>query len=485
MKKLFILLLIPLFFISCGSKSEEIHEPEVVTDINGHSVAVLLGSVQDMIVSNETENCEILRMASLPEVIAAVSHGKAEYALIDEASLLGFNMDASGLKSVKFSGYDTDIAVAFNNVNGAVLQLDFDTYIKQIKEDGTLKEMFDRWTGPNMDNVQMPTFEMNSTEKPIEIGILFSDPPFSYIKDNELVGFEVEMTYRWAAANGHCVHFNNLEFASMIAALQTGKIDMIVSCMAITEERKEKVLFSEPYYNCGVACVFPSGKEVSDVPMDEKMKQAFEDNMVEEGRWKMILWGLWETVVISFWSLIFGTILGSGICYLGMRKNRFAQGFAKVYVDFMRGIPILVFLMILFYVVFSSAGLSARGVAVIAFSLNFAAFAGEMFRSGIEGVDKGQYEAAWAMGFSKIKTFFWVILPQSLRQIIPVYKGEAVSLIKNTSIVGYIAIQDLTKVSDIIRSRTFDAFFPLLIITVMYFLLAWLLGLLLDRINVK
>ncbi len=103
-----------------------------------------------------------------------------------------------------------------------------------------------------------------------------------------------------------------------------------------------------------------------------------------------------------------------------------------------------------------------------------------MYRTGIEGVDKGQTEAGIAMGFTKVKTFVYIVLPQAAKRILPVYKGEVISLVKMTSIVGYIAVQDLTKASDIIRSRTFDAFFPLIMVAVLYFLVSWLLMLLLG-----
>ena len=101
--------------------------------------------------------------------------------------------------------------------------------------------------------------------------------------------------------------------------------------------------------------------------------------------------------------------------------------------------------------------------------MNFAAYVSEIFRTGIEGVDSGQSEAGIAMGFSRVQTFLHVVLPQTARRILPVYKGEFISLVKMTSIVGYIAVQDLTKASDIIRSRTFDAFFPLIMVAILYF----------------
>ena len=153
--------------------------------------------------------------------------------------------------------------------------------------------------------------------------------------------------------------------------------------------------------------------------------------------------------------------------------------------DIVRGVPVLVFLMVMFYIVFASSGITARWVAIIAFAINFGSYTSEMFRTGIKGVDRGQTEAGLAMGFTPFATFRLFVVPQALKNIIPVFKGEAVSLIKNTSVVGYIAIQDLTKVSDIIRSRTFDAFFPLIFISIIYFILAWLLGKFLDRMAGK
>ena len=107
----------------------------------------------------------------------------------------------------------------------------------------------------------------------------------------------------------------------------------------------------------------------------------------------------------------------------------------------------------------------------------------EIFRTGVEGIDRGQTEAGIAMGFGRFGTFFHIVLPQTVQRILPVYRGEFISLVKMTSIVGYIAVQDLTKASDIIRSRTFDAFFPLVLVAVLYFLIAWVLMLALEYVE--
>jgi polar amino acid transport system substrate-binding protein len=145
---------------------------------------------------------------------------------------------------------------------------------------------------------------------------------------------------------------------------------------------------------------------------------------------------------------------------------------------------VLVLLMLIFYVVFASVNISPVFVAVIAFGMNFAAYISEIFRAGVQSIDRGQTEAAIAIGFTPAQSFVHIILPQTIQRILPVYKGEFISLVKMTSIVGYIAVQDLTKASDIIRSRTFDAFFPLIIVAVLYFGIAWVLTLALERVEI-
>lgn len=202
---------------------------------------------------------------------------------------------------------------------------------------------------------------------------------------------------------------------------------------------------------------------------------SFYDNIIHQKRYLIIIEGLKTTMVISVLATLLGTLLGGLICFMRMSSRRLMQVPAKIYISLLRGMPVLVLLMIIFYVVFASVDIDPVFVSVIAFGLNFAAYVSEMYRSGIEGVDPGQAEAGIAMGFTRAQTFFHIVLPQAIRRILPVYKGEMISLVKMTSVVGYVAVQDLTKASDIIRSRTFDAFFPLVMVAVLYFMISLLL----------
>lgn len=202
---------------------------------------------------------------------------------------------------------------------------------------------------------------------------------------------------------------------------------------------------------------------------------SFRNNIILEDRYLLIWDGLKTTVIISVFSTLLGTLLGGLFCFMRMSARRWLSVPARIYIAILRGTPVLVLLMLIFYVVFASINIDPVLVAIIAFGMNFGAYAAEIFRTGIQGVDKGQMEAGIALGFTRVSTFVNIVLPQTIHRILPVFKGEFISLVKMTSVVGYIAVQDLTKASDIIRSRTFDAFFPLVMIAILYFLISWVL----------
>ena len=215
----------------------------------------------------------------------------------------------------------------------------------------------------------------------------------------------------------------------------------------------------------------------------ENISGSINSNLLVEDRWRIMLDGLAVTVRVSLWSILLATAIGSLLCALRMNRRHWMQMAVRRYVELMRAVPILVLLLLLFYVILTDVPLSGTWVAIISFMLYFSAYFCETFRTGIEGVGRGQWEAGYALGLSPAVTFMKVILPQALVRIIPVFKGQIVTLVKSTSILGYVAVVDLAKSGDLIRSRTFDAFFPLLLVAVAYLALSWLLGLLLDMLQ--
>ena len=212
------------------------------------------------------------------------------------------------------------------------------------------------------------------------------------------------------------------------------------------------------------------------------LTESFTNNLIAEERYRMILDGLQVTLLITLCAALLGTLLGGLVCWMRMSQRRWLQQVAKVYIELMRGTPVLVLLMLMYYVVMAPLDATGIIVAIVTFAMNTAAYISEMLRTTIQGIDRGQTEAGLALGFTSRQTFFKIVLPQVVKAVMPVYQGEVVSLLKGTSIVGYIAVADMTRASDLIRSRTFDAFFPLIVTAIIYFLMAWLIGLLLQSL---
>lgn len=459
-------------------------------DIRNKRVGVLLGSVHDKYMMNTYPQASVMQYKSPSEIILAVKSGKVDAAMYTTETLAGILKDDPELKALGDTVFTIPIAMGFNQNNDA-LREKFNEFLKKIRSDGTFDDMVNRWLKRGV--IETPEIKNPDPKGELVVGVV-SDKglPFTIVKDNKMVGFDIELSERFAAFLGKKLKLADMEFGSLIIAAATNKIDMIASTLMITEERKKQIDFSDPYYRLG-ATIFTLKINTDDSsPAKEKTKatavsafiggvmESFRNNIILEDRYLLIIDGLETTAVISVFSILFGSLLGALICFMRMSRRKILQIPAKVYISLLRGTPVLVVLMIIFYVIFASVDIDPAIVAVIAFGLNFAAYVSEMFRTGIEGVDRGQTEAGIAMGFSKVKTFIYIVMPQAAIRVLPVYKGEIISLVKMTSIVGYIAVQDLTKASDIIRSRTFDAFFPLIMVAILYFIISWLLMLMLG-----
>ncbi|MDD2501956.1 MAG: ABC transporter substrate-binding protein/permease [Geobacter sp.] len=450
-------------------------------DLKNKRIGVLLGSVHDTYATKQYPQATILQYKSPSDLVLAVKSGKVDAAFYTYETLLDVLRQDPELGLLGKPLFSVPIGVGFNK-NNESLKNQFNTFLRQIKSNGQFNDMVTRWILQG--NAQTPNIAGAKSNGRLVIGIV-SDKgmPFTIIKDNKMIGFDVELAERFAAYLGKEPVFADMEFGSLIAAASTNKIDTIFSTLVITDERKKQVAFSDPYYELG-ACVFALKKNIADAATKSDRPKlvtptfitsiisSFQSNIIQERRYLLILDGLKTTVIISIFATLFGTLLGAAVCAMRMSKRSLFSAPAKFYIAILRGMPVLVLLMLIFYVVFASVNINPVIVAVIAFGMNFAAYSAEIFRTGIEGVEKGQTEAGISLGFTKASTFLHIVLPQMVRRILPVYKGEFISLVKMTSIVGYIAVQDLTKASDIIRSRTFDAFFPLVMVAILYFLIS-------------
>ena len=461
--------------------------------LSGKKLGVLMGSIHDAYASKTYPDVSLYPFNTMPDMLLALQAGKVDAAFVDHTSVKEIFSKNHDFDILEKNIFTTDIAAGFRKQD-TLLRSKYNQFLKTIKSNGIYDAMVDRWM--NQTDAVIPDIPSQNLNGQLNVGVV-SDIglPFTSKIGEVWKGFDLELSMRYAAWLGKKLVLTDIPFGSLLPSLVSGKIDVISASMMITEERKKQIDFSDPYYAAGATILILKEKgigQISDKRAEggirhdsfvKKLGDSFYNNIVHEQRYLMILKGLWITIVISILSAIAGTILGGLICFFRMSKNKLFNLFAGIYIALIRGTPVLVLLMIIYYIVFASVNVNPVFVAVIAFGINFAAYVSEMFRTSIESIDKGQNEAGIAGGFTKIQTFIHIIMPQAMRNVLPVYKGEFISLIKMTSVVGYIAVEDLTKASDIIRSRTFDAFFPLIMAAIIYIFIAWGLTLILDYVE--
>ena len=211
-------------------------------------------------------------------------------------------------------------------------------------------------------------------------------------------------------------------------------------------------------------------------------------NFVKDDRWKYLTNGLLTTLQITVLAVLVGVVIGFLVAIIRTThdqtgKLKIPNAICKLYLTVIRGTPVMVQVLIIYFGIFASVDIDKVLVAVIAFSINSGAYVAEIVRGGIQSVKEGQFEAGRSLGFSYIKTMWYIIIPQAIRNIIPMLLNEFITLLKETSICGYIALNDLTRGAYIIQSRTFSPFMPLIAIAAIYLVLVLLLTLLVKFIE--
>lgn len=211
-------------------------------------------------------------------------------------------------------------------------------------------------------------------------------------------------------------------------------------------------------------------------------------NFITKERWRYIWDGLGVTLQVTFFSVLMGIALGFLIAIIRSThdktgKLKILNFFCQVYLTVIRGTPVVVQLLIIYFVIFGSMDINKVLVAVLAFGINSAAYVAEIFRSGIMSIDKGQFEAGRSLGFNYVQTMIHIIMPQAFKNVLPALGNEFIVLLKETSVSGYIALQDLTKGGDIIRSRTYDAFMPLITVAAIYLVMVMIFTKLVEALE--
>lgn len=457
-------------------------------DLGGKTVSMLTGApFEELVRSKAPDVGEFTSYTSTPDMLLALNAGKTDAVLTNNAiAELAVNRDP-GLALFPQNLQDGVFGFAF--AKGGKERDAWQKACGEIPE-ATKQAVWEKWTGSDESAKVVPEQDWPGKNGTVRAAVCDTLEPMSYVgKGGELMGFDIEMILLIARELDVHVEFVGMDFAAILAYVQSGKALIGAGSIIVTDERRQAVDFAEYRPASFVLIVRASAADGKAAENGggflSSVAESFEKTFIRENRWKLFLSGIGTTLLITVLSVILGTALGFIVFMLCRNGNPVANTVTRFCVWLIHGMPVVVLLMILCYVIFGQVAISGTVVSVIGFTLIFGAAVFSMMRSGVGAVDTGQTEAAYSLGYTDRRAFFRVVLPQALPHFLPAYKGEVVALIKATAVVGYVAVQDLTKIGDIVRSRTYEAFFPLIAVAIIYFILAAVLTFIVNRTAAK
>lgn len=467
-------------FYVVGSQNKQT-EYTSLDELNGKIAGAVDGSFVEGMTRYRFPDNEIISYRNFSDAFSAVLNNKIDFIAVDSLKAKQVGETFEGLSYIEENIYTQEFGffTAKDSERGNKLLTQLNEFIENNKDD--IDALKDKWMSDLTDAQSLET-DLDPNDEELIFGITGTSEPYTFIRNSEYVGLDVDVIRLFCKLYDYNLKIEAYDYSGLVPAVQTGKVDIGGSGIAITEERKQAVNFTITY------CTDETYPVVRATSVKESfidsLANSFYKNFIKEDRWLLILDGVLSTLRISFLSVLFGTLFGLIYYIISRNGNKIVNETFDRLSSLLDGLPMVVILMILYYVVFSSSNLSAEIVSIIAFSLTFSLGVYSMIKTAVKSIDIGQSEAAFSLGFSDIETFFIIIVPQALTQFMPNYKSAIVNLVKGTAVVGYIAVQDLTKASDMIRARTYEAFFPLISTAIIYLLLGKLLILLINSLEI-
>ena len=441
-------------------------------ELNGKTISMLTGAPFEPLISSKVPDVKEYTYYSSPsEMLLALRTGKTD-AFLNNTAIADL-----------YVNQNDDIVCFPEPLKLAQFGFGFSKKYKKLSEwqkafaeipTDDLDAAWKKWTSADETKKSLPKQTWKGKAGKVRVAVGDSMQPASYINAaGDVLGFEPEIILMIAEKLDYKVEFIPMEFAALIASVESGKADFCAGSLIITEER-QKVLNFLPYYDTAFVLVVRAKKTSGEsYSVFGGLIDKLRDALITDGRYRLILSGMGTTVLISLSSGLLGLFLAYVMASLKRMRKRWLSRLIAAYCRLIAGLPVVVILMLLYYVVFASSDISSTLVAVIGFTLIFAPKAYALISNAVDAIDRGQLEGALALGYTEKKAYRRIILPQARKIYFPLLKAQFSLLIKETSVVGYIAVIDLTRAGDIIRGHTLEAFIPLLLIALIYFFLTW------------
>ena len=479
-------------------------DEERIATLSGKVAGVMTGTPQDGIVKAAVPDAEILYFNSMSDLVLALQSGKIDFLCVSSVNYYSLAEQYEDLAYLDVALASFDVGAIFPQTEEAdSLRAQFNEYIAEITASGELARLQDYWLMPHdWENVDIPETGENGV---LRMATSNTMKPFSMELNGKNAGFDIAVAAGFCEEYGYGLQIDNVDFAGVLSGIASGMYDFAAGQVSWTEERAQSVRFSDFYYTQRLVPIvrasdYGAGEVVRATgpgagdgsAQDGSAGGGQDDNpvwtsirrtLVDQDRWKSVLAGLGTTLAITAAGFALANVLGALLCAMALSGNKALKVVSRVYAGLMQGIPIVVILMVLYYVVLAGAKLSNVLVASLGFGLVFAAYLGQLFEGGIAGVEAGQWEAALASGLTKRQAFLGIVLPQAARTSLTGYFTNLISLMKGTAVVGYIAVADLTKAGDVIRSATYEAFVPILTVAALYLALTCLILLAMEIVK--
>ena len=483
-----------LTLTACGQKKEDTASQKTISgvdDLEGSKIGVQIGTVGDTYASDyegDDAGTEVVRYNKGADAVQALKQNKIDSVIIDEQTAIAFVDKNQELKILdeEFKNEEYAICVAkgnddlLNKINGA---------LDEIKQDGTLQNIINNYIGDDAGKTPyVSPDDVTRDNGTLTMATNAAFPPYEYYENGKIIGIDADMAQAICDRLGMNLVISDMEFDSIIAAVQSGKADFGAAGLTVTEDRLKNIDFSESYTTSKQVIIVNTGEKVTKQGFVQKFQQVF----IEKGRWKYIPKGLGITILITLFAGLIGIMLGFVFAIIRVANDRNEEKsigirilnvLVKIYLTIFRGTPMMVQLLIAYFVVFATVKANPVMTAIIAFGLNSGAYVSEAIRAGIMSVEIGQFEAGRSLGFTYGQTMRHIILPQAVKNSLPAIFNEFIALLKESAIVGYIGLVDLTKAGDIIRSNTYEAFMPLIAVALVYLVIVMFMTSMVGRLE--
>lgn len=480
MKKFFALIFLIAILI-CGCQSED-KQIKSIDDLKHARIGTWPGSAYELKAQEILPDAQIFNFYTLGDMIYNLQEHKIEAFIIGKVYVENFPHEGFKGKYLPQSLGNVALSYIFSkNERGKKLCAQMNEFLAKVEVSGELDALKNKWLFGDESGRNFTKTPSSGENGKLKIVTETNSMPFVYVINQEIVGYEVELIDKFCAAYGYTYEIEIKDFLTMLADVATDKADIGMNALEILPEREKNVLFANPHYiEQAVAVVYV--ESLDDGNFFAKLISRIKNTLINDGRWKMILEGTGRTLAITFASIIFGTLLGFAVYMIYREGNRLAKKIIDGIYRTLQGVPILVLLLFFYYVIFGSVEIPASFIAVVVFSIVLSISVFVMLKSGAESISRGQTEAALSLGFSERRAFLKFILPQVIRNNFKQYQLALNVTLLQTAIVGYISVQDLTKMADLIRARTYDAFLPIIATAIIYLLLSKLLMFATDRL---